>query len=397
MNNNKPLQGVKILELSTVVTAALAATLMSEQGASTVKVEPIGIGDTMRHLGTSRAGISALFANCNRGKRSIALDLKKPEGLKIVRQLAAEADVLISNYRPGVLERLGLGSEALCEVNPRLIYVAISGFGTEGPLSEAPAYDHVIQALSGMTDMQGLGDEHNMIRTFVCDEVTAYSACQATTAALFQRSNTGVGQHIDISMLDSALYFLWPAAMDGRTFQGEGISKTPPFKNTYRTYPTRDGYITFAALTDAHWQGLFRGTGREDLAADERFASITSRSAHLGELFKQFHEAFIDMTREEAQALLAEMDIPGMACLTLDEVVTHPQVQAAGAVQTQLHPLLGELRSPAHPARFGGEQFAPSQTLGSLGEHTHEVLRELDYTDQAIEKLIAGQVVAGSG
>lgn len=394
MSDSKPLADIKILELSTVVTAALAATLMSEQGASTVKVEPIGIGDTMRHLGTSRAGVSALFANCNRGKRSIALDLKNPRGLEIVRRLADEADVLISNYRPGVLDRLGLGSEALRAANPRLVYVAISGFGTAGPLAAAPAYDHVIQALSGMTDMQGKRGEHSMIRTFICDEVTAYSACQATTAALFQRSNTGRGQHIDISMMDSALYFLWPAAMDRHTFQGEDINQQPAFKHSYRTFRTRDGYITFAALTDAHWQGLFRGTGRDDLAADERYASIASRSTHMGDLFREFREAFTDMTRDEAQALLVEQDIPGMACLTLEEVAQHPQIQAAGAVQTQHHPLLGELRSPAHPARFGGERGEAAPALGALGEHTRPVLRELGYAEETIDQLIAGGAVA---
>jgi crotonobetainyl-CoA:carnitine CoA-transferase CaiB-like acyl-CoA transferase len=249
-----------------------------------------------------------------------------------------------------------------------------------------------------MTDMQGKRDEHSMIRTFVCDEVTAYTACQATTAALFQRSNTGEGQHIDLSMLDSALYFLWPAAMDTHTFQGDGVKEQPAFKHNYRTFPTRDGYITFAALTDAHWQGLFKGTGRDDLAADERFASIASRSAHMGELFREFRDAFSDMTRDEAQALLVEQDIPGMACLTLEEVAQHPQVQAVGAVETRHHPLLGELRCPAHPARFGGQRLAGEPTLGALGEHTRPVLEELGYTRESIDELIAkGAVAAAQG
>lgn len=394
MDTNKPLANIKILELSTVVTAAMAATLMSEQGASTIKIEPIGIGDTLRHLGTNTAGISAMFANCNRGKRSVCLDLKSPAGLAVVHALALEADILISNYRPGVLERLGLGSAALREANPGLIYVAISGFGTQGPLAESPAYDHVIQALSGMTDMQGQGEELEMIKTFICDEVTAYSACQAATAALFQRSNTQNGQHIDISMLNSALYFLWPAAMDNHTLLGAGVNHRAAFKLTYRTYPTRDGYITMAPLTDAHWRGLFGATGRQAMAADERYASIASRSVHMADLFEQFHDAFSHMTRDEAQQLLTELDIPGMACLTLDEVLAHPQIEAIGAVQTQQHPTLGELRSPAHPAQFGGRQYAPTPPLGPLGEHTRVVLQELGYADAAIDELIADRVVA---
>jgi crotonobetainyl-CoA:carnitine CoA-transferase CaiB-like acyl-CoA transferase len=394
MNPTKPLDGIKILELSTVVTAALAATLMSEQGASTVKVEPLRIGDTLRHLGTGSAGISAMFANCNRGKRSISLDLKAAEGLEVVRKLALEADILISNYRPGVLSRLGLDSDTLREANPGLIYLAISGFGTQGPLAEAPAYDHVIQAMSGMTDVQGADDELAMIKTFVCDEVTAYTACQAATAALFQRCNSGLGQHIDISMLNSAIYFLWPAGMAEHTFQDDDVQRRPAFKHTYRTYPTADGYITMAPLTNTHWHGLFDSTGRQDMATDPRYATIAGRSEHMTELFEEFQDAFSQMSREQAQALLAKLDIPGMACLTLDEVMVHPQVEAIGAIQTQQHPTLGELRSPAHPSQFGGRQFAPLPALGSLGEHTREVLGELGYSGQAIEDLLDSGVVA---
>ncbi len=394
---NKPLAGTRILELSTVVTAALAATILSEQGAETIKVEPIGIGDTLRYLGSSRAGVSAMFANCNRGKRSIALDIKHPRGLEVVRQLALQADVLISNYRPGVLDRLGLGSEALRQANPRLVYVAISGFGTEGPQAGAPAYDHVIQAMSGFTDLQGSGDELAMIKTFVCDEVTAYTACQATTAALLQRATTGEGQHIDVSMLDSALYFLWPSAMSDHTFLGTGVSRGGLLKHTYRTFATRDGYVAIAPLTDSHWLGLFRGTGRDHMAEDTRYNSMSGRARHYDQLLEQFHDAFSHLSNEEVQALLAELDIPGTACLTLDEVMDHPQIKAVGAVQTQRHPLLGELRSPAHPARFASHQFPPAQPLGALGEHTRPILRELGYDEEAIDDLIGRSVATEPG
>ncbi len=394
MATNRPLAGIRILELSTVVTAALAATILSEQGAETIKIEPIGIGDTLRHLGSSRAGVSSMFASCNRGKRSVALDLKNPGGVEIVRRLAADADVLVSNYRPGVLDRLGLGSETLRAANPRLVYVAISGFGNEGPQAGAPAYDHVIQAMSGFTDLQGSDGELEMIKTFVCDEVTAYTACQATTAALLQRATTGVGQHIDVSMLDSALYFLWPSAMSDHTFLGEGIVRGGLLKHSYRTYPTRDGYVAMAPLTDAHWQGLFHGTGRTAMAEDPRYASIAARSRHYHELLEEFHDAFCHLGTGEVQTLLAELDIPGTACLTLDEVMVHPQVQAVGAVQVQHHPLLGELRYPAHPARFGSRRLPAAAPLGALGEHTRAVLLELGYDDRAVDALVEQSVVA---
>ena len=394
MSNNKPMAGIKILELSSVVTAALAATLLSEQGAQTVKIEPLGIGDTLRHLGTARAGVSALFANCNRGKRSVALDLKTEEGVGIVRKLAQEADVLISNYRPGVLERLGLGSELLRELNPRLVYVAISGFGTTGPLAAAPAYDHVIQAMSGFSDMQGHGDELDMVKTFVCDEVTAYTACQATTAALFARCSSGQGQHIDLSMLDAALYFLWPAGMGDHTFQGESIDRRPPLKLTYRTYPVADGYITMAPFTDSHWHGLFTATGNVELIEDQRFATMAGRATHMGDLFEKFEHAFTEMSAGDVERLLSGLDIPGSICLTVDQAIEHPQVRAVGGVQTQQHPELGQLLSPAHPARFGAQRLEPHLPLGKLGEHTREVLTELGYADEEVDGLVERGVIS---
>ena len=383
----KPLQGVKIVELSSVVTAALAATIMSEQGATTVKVEPPGIGDLLRHLGCGREGVGAIFANCNRGKRSIAVDLKTPEGVEIVRKLAAEADVLISNYRPGVLERLGLGSETLRAANPRLIYVAISGFGTEGPLSSAPAYDHVIQALCGFTDVQGPGEQMEAVKTFVCDEVTAYTACQATTAALYQRSATGQGQHIDISMLDAAIYFLWPGAMAEQTFRGEGVYWRPSLKMSYRTYPTRDGYVTIAPMTEAHWQGLFAGSGRQDLAEDPRFATMEARLGNFEIFIEEFQLAFAELTTAQVEAMLLQYDVPGGRCLEVGEVADHPQVQATGAVGERSHPLLGDMRVPAHPAKFGGARVSTPDCLGALGEHGAEVLQDLGYSADEVDDL----------
>ena len=181
----QPLAGIKIIELSNMITCSLAAMTMSAQGADVIKVEPPGMGDKMRPLGTQKNGVSGFFHNCNRGKRSLAIDLKSQAGVDAVKELASKADILIHNYRPGAMNRLGLGSDDLRNENPKLIYIAISGFGTSGPMADHPAFDHVIQGMVGFTDLQSSEeDSFDHIKTFICDKVTAYTACQAATAAL---------------------------------------------------------------------------------------------------------------------------------------------------------------------------------------------------------------------
>ena len=205
----KPLESITILEFSTMITASLASMMMAEQGARVIKVEPMAMGDPMRYIGARKADISALFANCNRGKESLRIDLKSDEGVRVIKEMIPSVDVVIHNFRPGVMDKLGLGSETLRGINSKLIYTAISGFGTEGPMSSAPAYDPIIQAHAGVAATQGKGDEPAFMRTLLCDKITGYTACQAVTSALFLRERTGVGQHIDLSMIDSGLFFIF--------------------------------------------------------------------------------------------------------------------------------------------------------------------------------------------
>ena len=194
----KPLDGIRILEFSTMITASFSAMMLADQGAEVTKVEPIDLGDPMRYLGSAKGGISALFANCNRGKRSLRVDLKTEGGVEIIEELAADTDIVLTNYRPGVMDGLGLGSEHLRELNPRLIYAGVTGFGTQGPMRGAPAYDPIIQAQTGFAAVQGQGKEApEFMQSLMCDKVTAYTICQAVTAALFVRERSGEGQHID--------------------------------------------------------------------------------------------------------------------------------------------------------------------------------------------------------
>jgi crotonobetainyl-CoA:carnitine CoA-transferase CaiB-like acyl-CoA transferase len=252
----QPLAGIRVVEFSTMITASLATMIFAQQGADVIKVEPPGIGDPMRWLGSQKAGISGLFHNCNQAKRSITLDLKSAEDLAHARQLCLQADVVIHNYRPGVMDRLGLGSESLREEKPGLIYCAITGFGHEGPLSDRPAYDHVMQAMAGFMTLQGHPEGFAYVKTLICDKITAYTAAQAITAALFARERTGRGQHIDLSMLESCIAFLWPDGGMHLTLHGEDVAHGAPFADYYQL-PLRstDGAIAYAAMTDTHWDG----------------------------------------------------------------------------------------------------------------------------------------------
>lgn len=239
----KPLDGIRILEFSTMITASFAAMMLAEQGAEVIKVEPLDAGDPMRYIGSSKGGVSALFASCNRGKRSLRVDLKTDRGRAVIEKLADQCDIVLTNYRPGVMDGLGLGSENLRARNTRLIYGAVSGFGTDGPQRDAPAYDPIIQAQTGMAAVQGEGrGSPEFIRTLMCDKITAYTICQAVTTALYVRERTGKGQHIDLSMMDAGLYFLFPDGFMHHTLLDDDVTHLPPLNSIlYDVTETADG------------------------------------------------------------------------------------------------------------------------------------------------------------
>jgi crotonobetainyl-CoA:carnitine CoA-transferase CaiB-like acyl-CoA transferase len=390
----RPLEGTTIIELSTMITASLAAMMAAEQGARVIKVEPLDQGDPMRYIGSAKGGDSGLFANCNRGKESVSLDLKHPDGVRVLQELARSADVLISNYRPGVLDRLGLGSETLRAANPRLVYVAISGFGTDGPMAAAPAYDPVVQAQAGVAAVQGM-ETPAFVRNLVCDKITAYTACQAMTAALFQRERTGSGQHVDLSMLDSALFFVFPDGFMNHTLLDDDVLQQPLLADLiYELSLTRDGAITLSAATPKQRDGVLRALGREDLSADPRFATLEALVANLPAYREELAAAFAAMDTDPLLARLQAEDVPCAKCLSRDEVLEHPQVQANRSVDTTVHPRLGTMRRARLPARFHGAQLEPAGHSPAHGEHTRQVLEQLGYTPALIQRLAGGRVIA---
>ncbi len=276
-----PLSGVRVLDLTGVVSGPYATMFLADQGADVLKIEPIG-GDITRR---SRAVIdkagefSALFISSNRGKRSLSIDVKSEAGREVMAKLVAQSDVLVQNFRPGTTERLGLGPDELRKRHPRLIYVSISGVGDSGPYVKKRVYDPIIQALSGFADIQSQPVTHRpqMIRTIVCDKTTAVFTAQAVSSALYAREKTGQGDHIQVAMLDTMISYLWPEGMMQYTVVGAEATTMDPNDRPDLVFKTLDGYITAGTISDSEWQGFCKASGDPELAKDERFATPGAR------------------------------------------------------------------------------------------------------------------------
>jgi crotonobetainyl-CoA:carnitine CoA-transferase CaiB-like acyl-CoA transferase len=334
--------------------------------------------------------MSAYFANNNRGKRSIAIDLTKEAGHEVVRRLTAGADVFAQNFRPGVVDRLGLSAQSLRADNPRLVYASISGFGTTGPLADAPAYDHVVQALSGFAAIQTAGTtEPSMVRHGVIDKATAYTLAQAITAALFQRERTERGTVIDVSMLDVAIAFLWPDGMMDHTVD-EPSTVLPPTSRSFRVSPTADGQVVLVTLTAAQWSGLTSALLDDDNAA---MTDTSERMKGGADVMRRVRAVIADMPTDEVVSRLRAADVPVAPVRDLHEVADDPQVVASGTVRAFDHTVLGGVHQPRPAPMFDGLATEPDASAPLLGEHTDEVLREAGWRDDEIAELRADEVI----
>ena len=390
----KPLEGVTILEFSTMITASFAAMQMCEQGARVIKVEPLNAGDPLRYIGATKGGISSLFANCNRGKEAIRVDIKTEAGQALIREMVPEIDVVIHNFRPGVMDKLGLGSDDLRSLNPRLIYTAISGFGNVGPKSSSPAYDPIIQAQSGITATQGK-EKPAFFRTLICDKITAYTACQAVTSALYFREKTGEGQHIDLSMLDAGLFFIFPDGFQNHTLLDEDVAPQPLLIDLlYELTATKDGAVTISAGTADQQMRSLIAMGMEHLLADERFDDMQKLLTNI-DVFKSLVAGeYLKYTTDEVIAKMAEADVPCARFLDRDEVLAQEQLQANGSVDVINHPLMGSMRVVKSPPRFGGEVLEPGSPSPDHGQHTRQVLASFSVGETRIEKMFGDGVVS---
>ena len=374
MKNNKPLDGIKVIEISTIITASLSAMMLADQGAEVIKIEQTGFGDPLRYLGTQKGGISAIFANVNRGKSSLELDLKKDTDLNSAKKLICEADVLINNFRPGVMEALGLSKAECKKINKNLIYVAITGFGKEGPFSSSPAYDHVVQAMSGATAIQSDGDKPQYMKTLLCDKITAYTATQSICSALYKREKTGEASSIDLSMLDSSMFFLWPDGMMNHTLLDNDVEILAPLTAAYNMYECKDGSISIAAMLDKHWHGIFKAVDKPELIDDQRFSSAAERSKNFIELL-ELVSLFKNYTVEEMFERLSDNDVPCSTNLSLEQAITNQQVEDNYLVKEKITETQGKLRMIRYPAIFDEEKFINDKPAPKLGEDNKKLYK----------------------
>jgi crotonobetainyl-CoA:carnitine CoA-transferase CaiB-like acyl-CoA transferase len=374
-----PLPGIRIVDVTAYIAGPLATMTLADQGADVIKVEPPGVGDMLRLLGTLRGGMSAFFATSNRNKRSVVLNLRAERGRELLRRLAATADVFVQNFRPGVVERLGIDYPALREGRPDLVYVSISGFGETGPYAQRPVFDNVIQALSGMATAQAHPEsgDPDMIRHVVCDKATALTAAQAIAAALFARDRGAGGQHVRIAMLDAAIAFFWPDGMMNHTYLGGGSFDLPSLARFYRALPTADGWMTVTAVTDAQFAGACRALGRPELIEDPRYRTLPDRVLRLPELVGELTEVMRTRTTAAWCECFEKEDVPHAPVHPLERLHEDPQIVENGTLVESEHPRAGRMREPRPAARFERTPSAIDRPAPAAGEHTDEVLGEL--------------------
>ena len=384
-----PLEGTKIVDLTSMISGPSATMMLADQGAEVIKIENTLAGDYTRIVNTSRAGLSAAFINNNRNKKSISLDLKSLEGKKIFLQLIRTADVVIQNFRPGVMERLGIGFSDVLKINPNIIYTSISGFGFVGPYSQKPVYDPLIQALSGLTTVQAGSDEEKpkLVRTILPDKLTGFATAQAVTSALFYKAKTGKGQEIKISMLDTIISFLWGSDMGGHTFVGDELEKETAQSFIDLIYETKNGFISVAVQSDKEWRNLCQAFDKNEWLKDPRFTSASLRHENIDARLELTQKVLRTRTTEDWLKTLNEKDVPSAPILTRKEVIRNEQILANDILEVTDHPIAGKIRQSKIAAKFSLSEKKRNIGAPALGENTKEVLKNLGYLDKEIEHL----------
>ncbi len=389
-----PLSGLHILDLSTVISGPMAVALLADQGASVVKVESPD-GDTCRLIGPAKGDLSAIYIATNRGKRSIALDLKAPAALPVLHALLRRADVVVNNFRPGVMGRLGLDDSALAALNPRLIRLTINGYGDSGPAAGDRVYDAVIQAVAGVAASHR--DPHTghpgLVATLVCDKLTAITAAQAVTAALYAREQDGLGRRVDVSMLDAVLAFQWPDAMYNHVFVDAPPPHFPELGATQKPWQTADGFVATMAPQQAEFAGQCRALGAPEIASDPRFATQRSRNRHALALRALLEPLMARRSSADLQAAFRANGAPLGRVNERGAVLDDPQVRHNQALAEMDHGALGRVRLARAAAKFDGQALPLPGPAAHLGEHGPALLAELGFDAAQVAQLVADGVL----
>jgi crotonobetainyl-CoA:carnitine CoA-transferase CaiB-like acyl-CoA transferase len=394
------LAGIRVIDLSHQAAGPWCTSLLGDLGADVIKVEKPGRGDGIRYA--DRSGrlppeIGGLnFQGLNRNKRGLTIDIGQEAGCALVRRLVAQSDVLVENFRPGVMERHGLGWDDLRVLNPRLVYCSITAFGPTGPLAQKPGMDLILQATGGLMGHTGEPDGPPIKSAPpVADITTGIYAALGITAALRAREQSGVGQRVEVAMLDAVLSLFSDVAANVLT-GGERYGKFGsghPDLVPYQAFPARDGYFIVACLTNAFFRRLCAALGREELLADPRFATNDARVKHRADIVPLLSDIFRTRDCEHWIALLEAHDIPTCRVNRLEEIVAHPQVAANGLIETREDARRGRITTLGPPVKMSATPTALARLAPALGEHTEQVLREFGLDDSELAELRTAKVI----
>ena len=395
-NNHGPLKGVKIVDLTTVVMGPFATQILGDMGADIIKVEAPA-GDNMRWVGPMKnPGMGHIHMHLNRNKRSLVLDLKAPTGLAAALKLVAQSDAMIYNVRPQAMARLGLSYDAVKAINPKLVYVGAYGFSERGSYAGRPAYDDLIQGAAGVPSLtmdQG-GDVPRYAPVTLGDRSVGLQTVIATVGALFHAIRTGEGQSVDVTMFESLSQFVLGDHMGGKTF-------VPPIGDAgyarliaphRRPYATADGFLCVLIYNDKHWSNFFEAVGRIELKNDPRFCDHTSRAANIREVYEFVADIMHTRTTADWRALLEKADIPNTPMHTIDSLIDDPHLNGSGFFPQYQHPTEGTVRTTAPVGEWSETPLSIRRLAPQLGEHSHEILRELGYANEDIAQMVAAGV-----